>query len=162
MEAALATVGSLLLVALAFVTGRIAERRHYRSIQLREQRYASRPALTSRETDPDRAVARAVLAQGAVVVSIDHFKRFLSAFRVIFGGELRSYSPLLDRGRREAILRMKESAPHAHAYINLRLETSSIGGTQSKQTTCVEVLAYATAITYAPAGAAAAEPADAG
>ena len=85
---------------------------------------------------------------GSVVVSIDHFKRFIAGWKLMFGGELSTYSPLLDRGRREALLRMKEGAPHADIYVNCRLETSSISSGQGNAMGTVEVLAYATAITY--------------
>ena len=68
---------------------------------------------------------------------------------MIFGGELKSYSPLLDRGKREALLRMKESVPGADEYINCRMETSTISSGKGKAMGTVEVIAYSTAITYA-------------
>jgi uncharacterized protein YbjQ (UPF0145 family) len=83
------------------------------------------------------------------VISVDHFKRFLSGFRMIVGGEVRSYSSLIDRARREAVLRMKESQPDAHAYINTRLETSTISSTAGNEGIgTIEVLAYGTAVHY--------------
>ena len=90
---------------------------------------------------------------GSVVVSIDHFKRFLSAFRQFFGGEMKSYSSVIDRGRREAILRMTEAAPDASMFRNWRLETSSISKGGGKAVGCAEVVAYATAVRFQrPAG----------
>ena len=85
---------------------------------------------------------------GVVVVSIDYYKRFLMGFRKIFGGELRSYSPLIDRGRRESLLRMKESCPDADLFLNCRLETSTISSGKGKAVGCVEVVAYSTAIKF--------------
>jgi uncharacterized protein YbjQ (UPF0145 family) len=83
------------------------------------------------------------------VISIDHFKRFVSAFRMLIGGEVRAYGSLLERARREAVLRMKESHPDADAYINTRLETSTIASTSGNEGTgTVEVLAYGTAVHY--------------
>ena len=55
---------------------------------------------------------------------------------------------LIDRARREAVLRMKESCPEADLVINLRLETSSITKGRGKQIGSVEVLAYGTAIYF--------------
>ncbi|MGB5413298.1 MAG: heavy metal-binding domain-containing protein, partial [Polyangiales bacterium] len=79
----------------------------------------------------------------------DHFKRFLSGFRMIFGGEIRSYSSLIDRARREAVLRMKESQPDADAFLNTRLETSTISSTAGNEGMgTIEVLAYGTAVHY--------------
>ena len=138
----------LLLLTLGYGVGKISERRHYRSIRRREQRVMHIPTLTSKQLDDPRAVQAASLAIGAVVVSVDHYKRFLMGFRRIFGGEVHSYSSLLDRGRREALLRMKESCSNADVYLNCRLETSTISSGQAKATGCVEVLAYSTAIKF--------------
>jgi hypothetical protein len=59
---------------------------------------------------------------------------------------MKPYETLLDRARREAVLRLKESCPGAVQIINLRIETSSISKGSKNQIGCVEVLAYATAI----------------
>ena len=40
----------------------------------------------------------------------------------VLGGKVFSYESVLDRARREAILRMKESAPLADMVVNTRLE----------------------------------------
>jgi len=51
------------------------------------------------------------------------------------------------------VLRMKEACPDADQIINIRLETSSIYKGQGKQIGSVEVLAYGTAIYFAPENA---------
>jgi uncharacterized protein YbjQ (UPF0145 family) len=89
------------------------------------------------------------MVYGHVVISIDYFKRFLAGLRNIFGGEVSSYETILDRARREAILRMKEAAKEADIIINLRIETSTIAKSSKNQVGCSEVLAYGTAITFA-------------
>jgi uncharacterized protein YbjQ (UPF0145 family) len=73
------------------------------------------------------------------------------AFRRIFGGESYAYATVIDRGRREAILRMKESTPGAHLFLNARLETSTISNGRGKAVGTAEVIAYATAVTFADA-----------
>ncbi len=88
------------------------------------------------------------MALGSVVVSVDHYKRFLAGFRMIFGGEMHSYCSLIDRGRREALLRMRESFREADLFLNCRLETASISKGQGKATGTVEVVAYATGIKF--------------
>lgn len=139
----------LLILAVGYSVGRIAESRHYKSIREREKGFRHIPAVTFKSLDDPRPVREARLALGAVVVSVDHYKRFLMFFRKIFGGEIRSYSPLVDRGRREALLRMKESCPDADLYLNCRLETSTIHSGKGKATGCVEVVAYSTAVKFA-------------
>ena len=139
----------ILLIVIGRVVGSRLERNHYKDIVERESRFKSQPALSTKESGTHRPIRSASLATGSVVISIDHFKRFLSGFRMIFGGEIRSYSSLLERARREAVLRMKESEPDAHAYINTRLETSTISNTAGNEGTgTVEVLAYGTAVHY--------------
>jgi uncharacterized protein YbjQ (UPF0145 family) len=83
------------------------------------------------------------------VISVDYFKRFLASLRNIFGGRISSYETLVDRARREAILRMKASCPGATQIINVRLETSSLSkNTRKGSIGSIEVFAYGTAITY--------------
>ena len=86
------------------------------------------------------------LVTGSVVISVDYFKRILAGLRNIFGGQVSAYETLVDRARREAILRMKEKCPKATQLINLRIETSSISKGAKQQVGSVEVLAYGTAI----------------
>ena len=135
------------ILILGFVVGSIAERRHYCKLLQREALYFSRPAVTTPHFDFDRIVHHSTLVSGSVVISVDYFKRIIAGVHLMFGGELRSYSTLLERARREAILRMKEQAPYADIYINCRLQTSSIS--QGQQLGSIEIIAYATAITYA-------------
>jgi uncharacterized protein YbjQ (UPF0145 family) len=138
----------LLLLVLGYFAGSIAESRHYASIKEREARCLTVPTITSNDYDRSRPIAAAQLCVGSVVVSVDYFKRFLSSFRMIFGGEMHAYSSLIDRGRREALLRMKEQSPGADIFINCRIETSAISQGQGKTLGTVEVLAFATAIKY--------------
>ena len=139
----------ILLIVVGRIVGSRIEREHYRSIIEREAKFDAQPALSTKQWDAPGSIRSATLASGSVVVSIDHFKRFLSGFRMIFGGEIRSYSSLIDRARREAVLRMKESQPDADAYINTRLETSTISSTTANEGLgTIEVLAYGTAVHY--------------
>ncbi|MEL6500540.1 MAG: heavy metal-binding domain-containing protein, partial [Cyanobacteria bacterium J06623_1] len=74
---------------------------------------------------------------------------FASSLRNLIGGRMIVYESLLDRGRREALLRMKEQAIGwgATQVVNVRLETSNIGNqTSGKGLVAIEVIAYGTAI----------------
>ena len=137
----------LVLILVGKVVGSTLERRHFESIAVREAAFADQPALSTKTAAAPEAIRSATLAVGSVVVSVDHFKRFVSGFRMLVGGEVRSYATLIDRARREAILRMKESQPSAHAYLNTRLETSTISSTSGDDGTgTIEVVAYGTAV----------------
>ena len=139
----------LILLFLGWVFGKANELKHYASIKKREALSLSRPAVNLQHVIGERVVEDRALAVGSVVISVDYLKRFLSNLRNIFGGEMNSYSSLIDRARREALLRMKESCPHAHLYINTRVETSSIFQGQKDGIGSVEVMAYSTAVTFA-------------
>jgi len=138
-----------ILISLGYFFGRRAEKKHYRSIAEREAQWLSMPATSGKRVLRDgRKIDHCQLATGSVVISVDYFKRILAGLRNIFGGSVQSYETLLDRGRREAILRMKESCPGADQIINIRLETSSISKGRKKQVGSVEVLAYGTAVFF--------------
>ncbi len=140
----------LLLSGLGYTAGTVAERRHYRSIGQRESELLRLPVVTFRNPYPAEAVRGGVMVMGSAVISIDYFKRLLAILRNLFGGRVKSYETLVDRARREAILRLKEAARKkgCDIVVNLRLETSAIGKTANskKSVGCVEVLAYGTAI----------------
>ena len=139
----------LALIIITLITGTIVERRHYKSITKREELLGNIPVLNGKEYPEDNPVLDATFVSGSVVISYDYFKRFLASLRQIFGGEVRSYVSLLDRGRREAILRLKEACPDADLIINLRIETSSISkGKRKRSLGTVEVFAYGTALKF--------------
>ncbi len=140
----------LLLAILGYTAGSLAEKRHYRSIIKREKELLKMAVITAEGSSPPSKVKESALVTGSVVVSIDYFKRLLAILRNIFGGRVKSYESLVDRARREAILRMKESAKKqgANMIINMRLETATIGRNANKKKTVgsVEAIAYGTAI----------------
>ncbi len=143
----------IILLILGYAAGSINERNHYRSIKKREKETLHLPVVNMKKVEdflePHKQIASAELVSGSVVVSIDYFKLILASLRNIVGGNVRSYETLVDRGRREAILRMKEAADSPDIIMNLRIETSTIGKSPSRGSIgSVEVLAYGTAIRY--------------
>ena len=90
------------------------------------------------------------LVCGSVVISVDYFKRFLAGIRCFFGGRIKTYEPLLDRARREAIMRMKEAARSkgCNTIVNVRLETSRLASSRKngKGIAGVEILAFGTGL----------------
>ena len=140
----------LVMLLIAFFTGEWLERRHYKSIRSREGRWQRLPAISFRQTPVAWQVTDTGLVMGNTVVSVDYFKRFLAGLRKIFGGRVRSYETLLDRARRESLLRMKESAIESgyDAVVNVRLETSRLASSNrnGQGTAGVEILAFGTAV----------------
>jgi len=143
----------LCFLVLGFGFGRYAESQHYKSIIKREKLFINLPAIPIKTPFPSEFPQSTALVSGNVVISIDFFKKFLSGLRLIVGGRLKSYESLVDRARREAILRMKEEAHQlgAEMVLNVKLETSSISKGSKGKIGSVEVLAYGTAIIPASA-----------
>ena len=141
----------LFLLLLSYFIGRHLESNHYKSIREREAATKDMVAINFPRFPFDVEIERAGMVMGSVVVSHDHFKRFLAQLRIIVGGRIKSYEPLLDRARREAVLRMKEQAlARGHnTVVNIRLETSRLANSRrgGQGTAGVEMLAYGTALT---------------
>ncbi len=141
----------ILLIALGYYAGHHAEKKHYQSIKKREEEFLNLPAVTfSEKMTPIENVASSTLVYGSAVISIDYFKRILAALRNIFGGEVGAYESLLDRARREAVLRMKSMATNANCIVNVRIETASIGKSANRKNSLgsVEAIAYGTALSF--------------
>lgn len=136
------------LLALGYGFGSYREKAHYQSIMQRETEFADIAIFESRFPPENTRCAGGELVRGNVVISADYFKMFVAGLRKLFGGRLRSYETLLDRGRREAILRMKEEARSLGAgqVFNVRFETSSISKGAENSLGSIEVLVYGTAL----------------
>jgi uncharacterized protein YbjQ (UPF0145 family) len=140
----------LLLLLTAYFIGSWIERRHYRDIRARERKWQQLPAITFRATPASWQVAASGLVTGSVVVSVDYFKRFLAGLRQLIGGRVKSYESILDRARREAVLRLKADAI-AHGYnavVNVRLETTRMANARrgGEGIAGLEVMAYGTGL----------------
>ena len=134
------------LLIIGFIFGRIAEARHFKSIQRREREMANVLVFSDR-TVPDNFSEHIGLVMGSVVLSNDYFQKLLAGLRGIFGGNIRVYESLLIRARREAVLRMKAQASElgGEGIFNVKFETSTIGS-GNKTATSIEVIAYGTAV----------------
>ncbi|MCH9672564.1 MAG: YbjQ family protein [Gammaproteobacteria bacterium] len=139
----------LLLLTAGYFAGQSAEKSHYRSIRQRESELMTLPAVATKVIpDGEFADSKSLLVAGNVVISVDYFKRFVAGLRMLIGGQLNAYETLIDRARREALLRMKERARAEGADIvfNVKMETSSIYKGRGNTVGSVEVLAYGTAL----------------
>lgn len=138
----------LSLLALGYGFGQYVEKKHYTSIRKRELLLRSVPVIASRIPPHGNPNYDSQLVSGSVVISVDYFKRFVAGLRGLLGGRIISYETLLDRARREAILRVKREAKNlgAEMVFNIKLETASIHKGHGNAIGSVEVLAYGTAL----------------
>jgi uncharacterized protein YbjQ (UPF0145 family) len=124
------------LVVFGLLIGSSVERRHLRRLQASESDRREMlitqsklyPAVTSSGPPPQMMVSE-------VVIASDYLKNFLSSWRTIFGGEMRAYSRITDRAKREAVDRLAKQAQAAgfNAICNVRIQTVDIGGSMAQR-----------------------------
>lgn len=138
----------LVLLTLGYVFGQISEKRHYRSILRREQQFRSLLLVPSRFPPMYVRAPQTRLVAANVVISVDFFKVFVAGLRKLIGGRMRSYESLIDRARREAVLRMKAEAHKlgASMIFNVKFESVPLYKGQRNSIQSVEALVYGTAI----------------
>lgn len=142
------TATPLVLLLLGLIVGGAVESAHFRRLDRWEQDLSSIMMSNMKHLPPNWRVSEPVLVCGEAVMATDYFKVFAAGLRNLFGGRVRGYERLMERARREAIVRMLRQAQHTGANVvwNVRLETSTIQGKQQKKSGGVEVLAYGTAL----------------
>jgi uncharacterized protein YbjQ (UPF0145 family) len=155
MDGIIQIVFFLALLAIGVFAGRANERKHYR--ELAEAEEDLRDIAVSNGRIPGEAstfFSGGTLVVGSVVIAEDFFKRVAAGLKSLVGGNLRSYETLLERGRREAIVRMKREARRLGAthVVNVRLETASLSEDWSggRPMFSAEFIAYGTALVRTP------------
>lgn len=135
----------IILLAVGYFIGKAKEQAHFKRLRV-DEAALSHIVESNLKTVPEYYQSGGALVSGNVVVAVDYFKVFASTLKMIFGGKLRSYETLMERARREALVRLKKQADAmgADAVFNVRFEFSAIG--QQPKMGGVELLAYGTAV----------------
>ena len=139
----------LVMLGMGFAVGGSRNRIHLQKLDAEEQKYQDLPTTSGILVPGTSTLNQARLVSGGTVISVDYFKRIIAILLSIRGGRITSYESLMERGRREAILRMKKDAraQGADAIINVRIETTRIAnGRGDNQLAGIEVLAYGTGV----------------
>ena len=129
------------LFSVGFGFGRYNERKHLAQLEQNEKRLAYITVGNLRKVSFEQS---GHMISSNVVISHDYFKYVLATVQNFFGGRLTSYESVIDRARREAIVRLKfEAEKHGATHVAcMRLATTEMG----MQGGMVEVFAYGTAI----------------
>lgn len=138
-------------LVICYFTGKTFENNHYKNIKQRELLLLNKPCVSfSKEILNNKNIEKTTLVTGGVVIGCDYFKSFLAGLKNLFGGNVSAYESVLDRGRREALLRMREQAATVGADMvtNVKIETVMLDPLGTSQNPKVSVLAYGTAVTY--------------
>ena len=120
------------------------ERRHLKQMTEREIPLEG-IKLNTFKTPPPCEAEQTTLLIGSVVIAHDFFRTLIIFIRKLIGGNIRHYERLVDRGRREALIRLKEEAElrGLDTIINVRFTASVVAG---RFLTAVEMVAYGTAL----------------
>lgn len=132
-----------ILFSVGFGFGRYYERKHFLYLAEQEQRLAYIRINNSRFSVSEYP---GQMVSSNVVISHDYFKYVIANLQNVLGGRLTSYESVVERARREAIVRLKLEAEKigASQIMGLRLSTTELG----MQGGMVEVFAYGTAIQH--------------
>ena len=94
---------------------------------------------------PGRELEILGLVQGAMIQSVHFGKDFMNGLKTLVGGELTSYTEMMNESRETATRRMVEQAQAmgADAIVNIRYSSSAV------MQGAAEVMAYGTAVKFA-------------
>lgn len=120
------------------------ERRHLKSLDAREAPLQHISVVTRKKPPACEPEACALLI-GSVVMAHDYFRTLVIAIRRLIGGNVKAYERLLQRGRREALIRLKEEADlrGLDQVVNVRFGTSATAG---RFLHTLEIVAYGTGV----------------
>ncbi len=128
------------------VIGYVMTEKHRSALKIREENVSHIILLSEKRLPEGYPLGSPKLVTGSTVMSCGQFTQWLASFRLFFGGEIRSFEDMVELGRRESIVRMKEEANllGAKMVINVRIQTATLS--EAKQNTMLELLCYGTAI----------------
>lgn len=131
----------VLLFSIGWFVGRHVEQKHLRTLEEKERALAHIGMDTNKFKTSQHS---GQLIESNVVISNDYFKYVIAQIQNFFGGRLTTYESVVDRARREAIVRLKQKAldQNCQHIMGLRLSTTELG----MEGGMVEVFAYGTAI----------------
>ena len=142
MDGLLFKIGiTLILFYIGWAFGRHIERKHLNELEDRERELAYIRVDTNRFAISE---STGQLVSSNVVLSHDYFKYIISMIQSLLGGRLTTYETVVDRARREAMIRLKLEAQKmgANHIMGLRLSTTEMG----MEGGMVEVFACGTAV----------------
>lgn len=130
-----------ILFGVGFSFGRYYKQKHLKELDEWEAKLAY---ITLESNRMATTIFEGQLVSSNVVISHDYFKYVIASIQNILGGRLTTYESIVDRARREAVVRLKKETAKIGAthIMGVRLSTTELG----MQGGMVEVFAYGTAI----------------
>ena len=135
----------IILFSVGWFFGRRHERAHLNDLAKSEKVLGHIIVSNERFYQPQLAEhSHGELVIGSVVIAQDYFKMIVAGIMNLFGLNLTTYETLLDRARREALVRMRLQAKYLsyNQIYGVRLEVTNI----NQMGSMVEAIAYGTAV----------------
>lgn len=147
-------VATLLFPLTSWALGRWYQGRLMRALEANEKQnglmFTNPNHLSTASSMDQMASSSSTLLHVSICVGPSIGQMFFMWFKSLFGGRLHSYDTVLDFGRREVMLRLKQQADRqgCTSMQNIRLETSVISFAQNQDSkrAAVEFLAFATGL----------------
>lgn len=138
----------LILAVVGFWRGRRNERAHLALLAAEEERLLDVLVFSSRYPDHVTARMDPVLVSGSAVMGSDFYRMLIGTLRKVVGGNYLSYERLVERGRRQALIVLKQQAHAcgARMVFNVMYSSARISDPRMGQLPQFEVLAYGTAL----------------
>lgn len=129
--------------AIGWLVATLLERRHNTQMTAREKLLSGVRVSTTKKAGPE--AQDGIMISGSVVIAHDFFRTLIIAFRKLIGGNIKPYERLVNRGRREAFIRLREEAllRGFDKVINVRFGSALVAG---RFLSAVEIIVYGTAI----------------
>ena len=124
----------IVLLVIFLIVGHMTEGKHLKSLAAREPLVADLTVTTLKRPCGQVLLDKPpTVVCGEAVIASDGFKSWLFGLKNMVGGESKTFVRLFDRARREATLRMLESAKAQgyNAVCNVRFGGTDIGGNTS-------------------------------
>lgn len=132
-----------ILAVLGWLLATFLERRHNNYLKKKELQLIDIKLNNSNTISKDYHENSAFLI-GSVVMAHDYFRGLFIVLRKVIGGNISAYERITQRGRREALIRLKENALNRgfNKVINIRFESTKV----ANHITAIEIVAYGTGI----------------
>lgn len=138
-----------LIGAILYLASRLAEKTHIVSLYRREHELQHILATSSQDIPlTDQKIEKSELVMGTAVYTHNPLKKVITHLLSFTGGRLTAYEELLDRARREALIRLKEQAYSADMIVNVRVHTTSTDQPSHQTSGNVEAIAAGTAVYF--------------
>ena len=128
---------------IGWIVATLLERRHNAEMTEREKLLADVQVSTTKQAGSQ--AQEGIMIIGSVVIAHDFFRTLIIQFRKLIGGNIKPYERLVNRGRREAFIRLREEAVLRgfDRVINVRFSSAQVAG---RFLSAVEMVVYGTGI----------------